>query len=235
MRVTSQSFSATGESSSVEQTISADSGIFVHETAEGTDYKTEQARQITITQDLKSITYPGFSNEIEATRNSTGDTASIRQIVSPDSGCTVDIILKGSKIGENSAHHAHGHLDFIKKVGDPATGNDVEINEIVSVDSGYTNHLTLTDGTYTTEHVDAADYAVWREHASASGGAKAIALDEFVGVDSGYARKVTISNTSSGENGSIEIWFDCRLSCRFKSLGYKRCRFADTGTFNSFQ
>jgi hypothetical protein len=129
---------SSGDSASVRITVLADSGVTETKTAQSSSGYASGKRQ------HKPLT---IRKEWGATHGTA--TVELSSILHADSGFS-DSRLYTSPVGTVEAHengHAlgHGHLDYLKKVGDPATGATAQIEVTLEPDSGVIE-------TTTTEH-----------------------------------------------------------------------------------
>jgi hypothetical protein len=90
--------------------------------------------------------------------------------------------------------------DFLiwQRGSSPASGDSVSNLQFLSIDSGYGHSLKLSNGTSTTESVDAADYVVWRKtDGTYNTSGDTARIQTALSADSGYSEDIDVSSGSS--------------------------------------
>jgi hypothetical protein len=104
-----------------------------------------------------------------------------------DSGFTTGMQVRNSQatVETKETGHAHGHLDYLKKVGDPATSDSVFVDELLSVDSGFTEITTAASPTAQSTGKRQHKPVVITKELGASNSSSSAALTEVLHADSG--------------------------------------------------
>jgi len=125
--------------------------------------------------------------------SSSGDSSSISEKLTVDSSYSKNIV----QVSGTSAKKAV-RATALKALKDLVQGNV------------FTDSMHLTDGSSSSHHVDARDYALWRSNYGTSGGGSSAQVSEMISVDSGYKHELTMTDgtttTSDVDGRDFLIW-----------------------------
>jgi hypothetical protein len=189
----SQTDVSSGDSGSVETVVSADSGVTEITTAHNSSGQATGKRQ------HKPVV---ITKEWGATNGTA--TAEMKSMVHADSGfaeswsyATPDATVEGH---ENGHSFGHGHLDYLKRVGDPATAAAAEQKASLEADSGVIESTTAesTTGTATGKRVHRPFRIITSSMTTTS--SDTAFWQRTVDVDSGC-----VESTYVAQNGDIHV------------------------------
>lgn len=161
--------------------------VRVAQNSAGSDWSINSDDGVTFTKESDKST-PKLCESILTTANTNGDSGSVYDYLAIDSGFGQNIFLQSGTSDKKAVHSK-----ALKALKDLVQGHV------------YTDSLFLTDGSSTTEKVDAADYALWRRRSlvTASGGESTQQKEHQTPKGFGFVTYADIGPAESGLFGLV--------------------------------
>lgn len=165
----------------------------------GSDWELNAADNSYSTTASEKATPKLLEAAVKGKHNSSSDSTTLSEYVSADSGYGHSLNVYSLTSGMHSTTDVDGR-DFLvwQRGNSPASSDSVSNLEFLSLDSGYSHSLKLSNGNSTTESVDASDYVVWRKtDGTYNTSGDTARIQSALSADSGYSEDINVSSSSS--------------------------------------
>ncbi len=178
--------------------------IRVSQQAAGSTLDLNAADNLYATVASQKATPKLYEAACKGTHLPSSDSANLNEFLSPDSGYGHNVKINSLASSMHSTTDVDGR-DFLiwQRGSSPASSDSVSDYKFLSIDSGYNHSLKLTNGTSTTESVDAADYVVWRKtYGTYNTSGDTARIQAALNADSGYSEHI---NSASGSTSAKRV------------------------------